>query len=351
MLNRRQLTTIIINAITVKMLVTFPHNAIVLCGNAAWISAIYCTLIAAGLFWLISITYNSNKSVIQIAENIGGRWLQIAVGLVVFVVLAANFFPLISIFSEIIRLALLQQTLFEIIALLLIIAIILGAYCGIEAIGRVHGLFIPIIGTVFVIFILLLIPSFHFDNILPIMGNGIYNLFVGNISFLSLFADLLMLNILIPYTKNIGEFKKAGIKGVFIGGACAIVIFAAYGLSYAYPASEKFLIPIYQLEKLIRLSNFFSRLEAIFQFVWSISILLYGSLYAAVLAEVWRSSFGLKKSKPLILPIATILIGAALRPGSFSGIITWEEIINKWIYIPAFLIPIIIGIIGRIKRV
>ena len=351
MLNRRQLTTIIINAIIIKMLVTFPHNAIVLCGNASWISAIYCTLIAAGLFWLISVIYTSHKSVIEIAENIGGIWLRMVVGFVVFVVMAAGFFPFISIFSEIIRLALLQQTLFEIIVLLLIIAIVLGAYCGIEAIGRVHGLFIPIIGAVFVIFILLLIPSFHIENILPVMGNGIYNLFVRNISFLSLFADLLMLNILIPYTKNIGEYRKSGIKGVFIGGACAIIIFAVYGLSYAYPCSEKFIIPIYQLEKLIRVSNFFSRLEAVFQFVWSILILLYGSLYVAVLAEVWRSGFGLKKSKPLILPVATVLVGAALIPGSFSEIIIWEGIINKWIYIPAFLIPILLGIIGRIKKI
>lgn len=351
MLNRRQLTTIIINAITIKMLVTFPRNAIALCGNAAWISAIYCTLIAAGLFWLISAIYTSDKSVIEIAESIGGRWLQMIVGLVVFVVLAANFFPFINIFSEIIKLALLQQTPIEIIVLLLIVAIVLGAYCGIEAIGRVHGLFIPIIGAVFVIFILMLIPAFQIDNIMPVMGNGIYNLFVKNISFLSLFADLLMLNILIPYTKNIGEYKKSGIKGVFIGGAYAIIIFAAYGLSYAYPVSEKFIVPVYQLEKLIRLSNFFSRLEAVFQFVWSISILLYASLYAAVLAEVWRSGFRLKKSKPLILPVTAILVGAALFPGSFSQTIIWEDIINKWIYIPAFLIPIILGIIGRIKRV
>ena len=242
MLNRRQLTTIIINAITIKMLVTFPRNAIVLCGNAAWISAIYCTLIAAGLFWLISFIYNSNKSVIEIAENIGGKWLRMAVGLIVFVVLAANFFPFINIFSEIIRLALLQQTPIEIIVLLLVVAIVLGAYCGIEAIGRVHGLFIPIIGVVFVIFILMLIPAFRMDNIMPAMGNGIYNLFVKNISFLSLFADLLMLNILIPYTKNIGEYKKSGIKGVFIGGAYAVIIFAVYGLSYAYPVSEKFIV-------------------------------------------------------------------------------------------------------------
>jgi hypothetical protein len=45
-----------------------------------------------------------------------------------------------------------------------------------------------------------------------------------------------------------------------------------------------------------------------------------------------------------------MLVGAALIPQSLNDITFWECIINKWIYIPAFLIPIAVGAIKRIKK-
>lgn len=351
MLKSRQLNTIIINAITVKMLITFPHHAIELCGNAAWISALYCMMIAAVLFYITRVVYSSRRNVIEIAEICGGKALRIIVGLIVFAVLSSNLFTVIRIFPEIIRMVLLQQTYVEFIGMLFIICIVFGANCGIEAIGRVHSMFIPIAGIVFVIFLLLLIPSINVDNIMPVLGKGAKGIFFDNISFLSVFSDLLLLNILLPQTENLDCYKKIGTKAVFIAGGCAVAILLVYGLSYAYPITEKYIIPIYQLERLIRVSSFFSRLEAILQFVWSILILLYGSLYLSVLSGVWQRSFGLKESKPVIMAIAAGLVGLAVIPKSLSDMIEWENIINRWIYIPAFALPIIFGIIAKLKRI
>ncbi|MGN0164194.1 MAG: GerAB/ArcD/ProY family transporter [Candidatus Ornithomonoglobus sp.] len=351
MLSKKQLAAITVNAITVKMLITYPRSLFVLCGNAAWINVIYCTLIAVLIFLITRFVYKYDYNVIELAGMAGGKALRIITGIVVFVVLGLNFFSILRIFPEMIRLVLLQNTYLEIIGLSFVAALVIGAYCGIEAIGRAHMIFIPLAGIVFMIFILLLIPSFKIENIFPILGNGAYNIFVKGISSLSIFSDLLMLNILIPHMKNIEDYKSTGNKAVWIGGGLAFLIVAAYSLSYVYPVSVNFLAPVYQLERLINLSDFFSRFEAVFQFIWSISILLYGSLYLAVLSEVWKEGFGLKFSKPLILPVITVLTGAILIPDSLNSVVIWEYIINKWIYIPALAIPIIIGITGRIRRI
>lgn len=351
MLTKKQLTTITVNSITVKMLITYPRVLFELCGNAAWISLIYCTLIAVLLFGLIRKVYKSDGNVIQTAEKAGGSVLRIITGLSVFVVMAVDFFSLIRIFPEIIRLVLLQGTYSEIIGITFAIALILGATCGIESIGRVHSLFIPIAGGILVVFFLLLIPTVEVDNIFPILGTGAENLFFKGISGLSVFSDLLMLNILIPMTNTVQNYKTTGTKAIAIGGVCIILITLAYGLCYAYPATTNFFAPVYQLERLIHLSNFFSRFEAGFQFIWSISILLYGSLYLAVLSEVWKQSFNLKHSKPLLLPIMTLLVGLALIPNNLNTMTTWEAEINKWLFIPVFAIPLIIGMIERIKNV
>ncbi len=351
MLTKKQVTSMTINAIVAKMLLTYPQTFFEMCGNAAWISAVICIALAVLLFGFIRLTYTSKYNVIELAQRIGGKWLRIAVGFVVFFVLSSNIFSIMRIFPEIVRLVLLQGTYVEIIGMVFVATLILGGMSGLSSIARVHELFLPVAGVVFALFIILLLPSYKADNIFPIFGTGPFNVFVKGISVLSVFADLLMLNILAPKTESLDVYKKSGTKAIVIGGICVALIMLSYGFVYVYPISTKFIAPVYQLERLIHLTNFFSRFEAIFHFVWSVSILLYGSLYMAVLAIVWQTSFGLKYHKPLIIPIAAIIAGASVIPVSLTDLIRAEMFINKWIYIPAFAIPLIIGLIYRIKNV
>lgn len=349
MLNKKQLTLITANAITVKMLMTYPRAFILISGNAAWITSLYCTIIAVIAFTFIRYFYGINKNVIEIAGDCGGAWLRIVTGVAVFAVMTLNLISLIRIFPEIIKLVLLQKTYVELIGLVFLAVLVLGARCGIESIGRVHSIFIPIAGAIFLIFILLLIPEFNTEAAAPILGKGIFKVFGEGISGLSLFSDLLLLNILLPHSENLDAYKKSGTKGIIIGGICASIIVGAYCLSYVYPVSEIFYIPVYQLERLIHISSFFSGFEAIFQFIWTISIMLYGALYFAVLTDVWKLTFRLKESAPLLSPIAVMIVGVAMLSKSMSDMVDVEFSIMKWIYIPALFIPLIFGIISKYK--
>lgn len=345
MITRKQLTSVAITAFVTKMLITFPTTIFQLSGNSAWLVGIYVTLVATGVFALIRRIYTVNYNVITLAEKTGGTTLRIVVGLIVFVILASNAVGLMRIFPEIIKLVLLQKTYIEIIGTAFAVVLIFCASCGIEGIVRVIEIFVPIGGIVFGAFLLMIIPQVHIDYIFPIFGNGAMAIFIDGLSGLGIFTDILMLNILIPRTKELENYKKSGTHGIIIGGICAVLIFLAYGMCYVYPATGDFVIPIYQMERLINLSDFFSRLESLFRFVWSIIILLYSSLYIAVLSEVWAQTFQLPHSKPLITPIIITLVGIAIIPQSLGDMVIWETIINKWICVPALVLPLLtIGI-------
>ncbi len=341
MITRKQSTSIAITAFVIKMLVTFPTSVFRICGNASWLVGIYVTLVALGVFAIIRRVYTINENIITIAEKTGGKSLRIVTGIIAFVVLAANVVGLMRIFPEIIKLVLLQKTYVEIIGIAFAIALLFCASCGIEGIARVIEIFIPVAGIVFVAFLLMITPQAHIDYFFPILGNGVKSIFIEGLSALSIFADILVLNILIPHTDGLDTYKKSGTHGILIGGICSVLIFLAYGLCYVYPATGDFVIPIYQMERLINLSDFFSRLESLFRFVWSIIILLYSSLYIAVLSEVWEQTFQLPHSRPLIAPIIITLIGIAVIPQSLGDMVIWETNINKWIYIPALLLPLL----------
>ena len=85
MIDRKKMTTLLINVISVKMLLTFPKIMIINSGNAAWIECIYNTLIVIGLFWITTKLYRSNKNIIQLAEMTGKKWLKIIVGVCSFI--------------------------------------------------------------------------------------------------------------------------------------------------------------------------------------------------------------------------------------------------------------------------
>lgn len=347
MLQRKKLTGLIITAIAVKMLLTYPRNIVLNSGNAAWLQILYTFLITVLVFLVTAAAYRGRKNVIETAELCGGKFLKVVMGIIVFAILTANIFSTIRIFPETIKTILLQETRVEVILLVFAVVTIIGAYMGLESIATVNYLFLPIAGAVMIAFLALLLPYYRLGNLVPILGNGAKSVFVTGINSMSVFSDIILLNIYLPYMDNYGDYKKGGIKAILIGGVVAVLITLAYCSAYPYPDSKNFIFPVYQLTRMIHLSSFFSRFETFFQFIWSILVLLYAAFYVYSMCYVWQITFNLKYSKPLIVPITIALFTAALLPNSIMDFINSESMIYYIIYPFAFLLPLIFAAPSR----
>ena len=74
-------------------------------------------------------------------------------------------------------------------------------------------------------------------------------------------------------------------------------------------------------------------------------------MYVCVLSLVWKETFDLSHSKPLISPIIVFMAGIATIPVSLDKMIEIERIIAQWNFIPALLIPLIVaGIYGIVSH-
>lgn len=346
MLQRKEMTSLLINVICTKMLLTFPRTMIINSGNSAWIQALYNAIIVFIIFLITSAIYRGKKNVIELAQSVGGKTLKIIVGLMVFAVLMINFASIIRIFPETVKIVLLQDFRVEAILVAFIIAISIGAYIGIKPIAKINYIFMPIAVTVFVIFLLLLIPYYDIENILPVFGEGYKKLFVNGFNGVSLFSDIILLNVLLSQCENASEAKKSGKKALIVSSVISVIILLSYCLIYPYPVSKEFMIPVYQLARVVHLTNFFSRFEALFQFVWSILILLYSAIYVYAICYVWQITFGLKYYRPIIFPVVVISGVIALIPSSIITVIAAEELENIIAYPAAFLLPIIFGMVS-----
>ncbi len=348
----KELTCILINIITVKMLFSFPRTLVLNSANSAWIQMVFVSLLSCIAFWFIIFLYRKAemKSLMELSNEIGGRGLKIIVGILLSAVLLFNSSLTMRFLPESIKTVLLPLTPMSLLILILGIAIALGAYLGIFSIARIHAIYIPIALVVLAIFLILLFPDIEITNLYPILGEGTYNIFVDGLSSLSIFSDVIVLFVLLPLCDNYDRVRKASHRALLISSVINILIVLFYNLIYSYPSSKEFMLPVYQMTRLIKIGDFFQRLEALFEFVWSFAVLLYSSLYLFVLCYIWKEIFDLKYYKPLVLPFSIIMCATAYLPSSavkMSGI----QNVSSLISIPvSFILPIIIVFFYTKKR-
>lgn len=347
MLEKKELSSLLIQLISIKLILSYPRRIILESGNAAWIQIILNTLTVLFIFWLTLKFYERKKNIIDISSKRLGKAGRIITGLLIFISLLINFISVVQIFPESVKIALLQNIDTRIIIIMFGISTFFGALFGIEANAKISYIFLPIAGVIMIIFLILLFPHYKFNNIMPILGNGVKSILKGSIKSLSVFEDIIVLYILISYSKNLEDVRKSGYKAIIISGIIGLLIMVSYSLIYPYPVSKDFIMPIYQLTKIIHLGNYFNRFEAIFEFLWAIIILLYGAAYMFIMCYIWKVIFNLKHIKPLFLPMTLLVTALALKPDSLITVIEYPNWLEYAILPIIFLLPLIIALITR----
>jgi spore germination protein KB len=347
-----EVTYLMVNAICIKMFFTFPRIMVINSGNASWLQGIYVSLIALAIFFITMKIYTKceRKTVLGLAEKIGGKWLKIIVGLALAAILMTNLAFTMRAFPESVKTILLPNTPMQFIMIFFSAAVALGAFKGIEAIARLHSIFLPIAGAILVIFLLLLLPYCDVNNLFPILGTGAYSIFGKGFHQISIFADIILLNILLPYCKSQSDAKKGGRKAVIVSGLIVFLITFIYMLVVNYPASKNFVMPVYQLARTIRVGEFFQRAEAFFEFIWSIGMFLYASFYVFIICVVFQKSFDLKYYRPLIIPVVLIMSEIAFIPSALVDEIEAMRIVSYLVYPVAYSLPIIMALFYYMKQ-
>lgn len=351
-LEKKELLCSLINLIVIKMFFTYPRMLVNNSANAAWIQLIYAGLVSLLIFFAVDFFYRHTemKNIFEISEKIGGKPLKIVVGVVIICVLLARLGANMRIFPETIRTVLLPETPTELISLLFAAAVVFGAYMGIYAICRIHSLFIPLVGIVMLLFVLILIPDMRLNNIFPIAGAGTQKIFCTGVSAVDMFSDMMLIYIIMPFCKAERDTKISVKYAIIIGGAASAVILLVYCLVYPYPISREFVLPIYQLARIANIGQYFQRFDAFFEFSWSVAMLLYSSLYLYVICYCFAESFGLEYMRELIIPIAVLALSIGFIPTNFVTFISDSYYLLNISGVILYAVPFVIGILYSIKK-
>nr|WP_229263660.1 GerAB/ArcD/ProY family transporter [Cohnella cholangitidis] len=193
---------------------------------------------------------------------------------------------------------------------------------GVEVLGRLAQLFLPFTFLVFALLIILSIPEWDVNNMLPIMGRGIAPSAKGAIIPFSWFSGYILLGLYIPFVSNQLKVKAYTLATWFtlmitlsVSGLVSILLFGKHASTLNYPFIE--------VVRYIGVGEFLQHIDALLLAVWlpGTFIQLTAYLFSAALGAA--QLLGLKQYRSLVFPIG--LLALVMSMWGPSGVDEFEE--------------------------
>ena len=172
-------------------------------------------------------------------------------------------------FAELIKTMGFETSPISFVIVFFFVGVFLGAYMGIEVLVRFMAILVPVTLVSFGIFIVALMPLADINNVFPLFGEGVYEVFVRGSLRLSYFSELLFLFLIVPFLKTQENFKRSGFVAIIISAVVFLSITLIFTTIYPHPVPREELLPAYQLGRIIDYGRFFKRLESTLIITWS----------------------------------------------------------------------------------
>lgn len=345
-------TTLLINLITFKLLMSAIRVFTETAGTAGWIMAVYVCVIGLAVVNLMLLLLRRfvGCDILDITQMAFGETVKKIVGVLIAIMLSFNVLAVVKLAAESNKVVAFPQTPVELIQLFYILAAVLAAYAGFEAIVRVHGFAMPLVIAAYVLIFVFGVSQCEAENFLPILGNGADAIFLDGLFAISVFNEFIVFLLIIPF---LGEYKIARRTALWSTGISTVLIVGAvaYYTSFVeFPVMNDILIPIYQITRLSGVSRFFQRFEAVFLITWVFTTILYASANLYLICHVLAKSFRLKNMKALILPVAAALFLAMETNRYHVGDTSGNMVYYKYVWIVALLIPLVSIVVATLRR-
>ncbi|WP_027408596.1 endospore germination permease [Anoxybacteroides tepidamans] len=295
---------IIATAILLVPAITAHHA-----GQDMWLSPIWASFSG---FLAVYITlrlhhYYPQKTAIEYSEQIAGKFFGKIIGFVfLFFYLHADGI-VVREYGEFIVGNFLMRTppIFVMGTMVFICA--LAVRGGVEVIGRLAEMIVPVVTLVILIFVILLIPDMDATNMLPIMEKGIIPSIKGAVTPQSWFSEFFLMAFFLPYLANGENGKKWGIISV-LAVFLTLFIINITVLFVLGGITANFVYPVMSAVRYISIADFLEHLEAFVMAVWVGGTFLKITVFYYVVALGTAQWLNLPDYRMLVFPLGFLLL-------------------------------------------
>lgn len=344
--------SLILIIIANEIILNVPNIIILSCGSSVILNMIYVSIIAIVFAVILTKLFSkfTGQDILDISEYVGGKPLKIATG-----ILFILFFLFLSALSSrylcsSVNIIYFPSSPLVYLLLFFIIPAIIANKIGFKSISGINLIinFIVIISLVF-----LIITSYNridFHRIFPIFGFGISNTFIYGATNIFAFTGLAYLYFLPPLLKEAKDFKKVTIISTIISAVFLIFSIASLILTFPSLLETDEMISLYILARSSKVVTFLERLDAIFIFVWFISLLSSLSLSFFYILNIIKKITNIEDFKPLCSSLGLIVLGLSLLIKNFAQVKFLGNFVYKYFFIAlVFVLGLTILILANLK--
>jgi len=307
-----QMAIMLYPAIIATSIISVPSVVAKYAKNDLWISPIFASVIG---FITVYIAYELHKlypkqTVIQFSEHIVGRFAGKIINVIIisFYLMATG--HIIRGYSEFIVSSFLINTPISVVMSSMVLLCAFAVQGGIEVIGRLAQLFMPLFVIPIFILIILLSPEFDVKNIFPILSEGIMPPIQGSMIPGGWYSEFFLIIFLLPFLTDVKKAKKYGMLSV-LAVMVTLVVVNLVVLFVLGPTISSKNFPLMNASRYISLADFFENLESMAMAVWIVGAFIKISVfyYATVLGTAqWLN---LSDYRVVIWPLAIIIVELA----------------------------------------
>ena len=323
------------------------------CQSASILNSLFITFLSfVGVSILSILSKNFNgQNLLDISYFLGGKIVKNVVGIIFILYITFR----ISLFLRIISTTL--QTVYypmtHIIFIVALFCLTAAIICNLKSESLFKAnVFITCI--IFIAMVLIFIgntKNYHYENIYPILGNGIKATFFSGASNIFAICTIAYLFFLPSKLKNPEQFSKIAFISVGLSGLFLILCTANTLFLFSDTLTNSEIFPLYLSVRYIEFGTFFQRLDSIFLFLCVIGFISLLCFNTYILTSIIKDITEVSDDKPLILPSLFTIFDLSLIIRKHSTIRLFDNNIAKILYIiTAFILPFSILILANIKK-
>ncbi|MCL6478659.1 MAG: spore germination protein [Peptococcaceae bacterium] len=285
-----------------------PHLTAQRAGRDSWISVLMAVL------WSLPITATATalalrfprRSLIEYSHMVLGLWPGRLAGLLyIFFILVFGAITVREL-EEIMSITFFQQTPKIVFGAVTILLSTYLTWNGMETIGRVNGILMPI-GIFFLILVgLSVFPRADLSNYLPVLENGLKPAVSGSLLLVAFLMEGLVLVSILPLTiQPVKVITATAVVLLALGSALLLGTISIPVLGLQVTARE--LMPALELSRLIEVPGF-SRLDILIMAGWYTGIFVKISVLHYLLVVLTAQWAGLRNYRSLIAPFGVIIV-------------------------------------------
>ncbi|MGM0874769.1 MAG: GerAB/ArcD/ProY family transporter [Bacillota bacterium] len=313
-INSGQMAVIFLSFMLGSSIINIPQPLTQSAQNGAWLSILIAN--GFGMLLLSCILYlyrkNPNYNLIDYSRKILGKWITL------FFSIPLVLMPLLQLSYIIIDIggfftnAMMRETPSYIFHVLILLVAALTARSGIEVIARMFVLLLCYLIFFSVIVIILVLPYYHVDNLLPIIPDGIKPVIHGAYMTIGFpYGEIVTFSFLLPLIHKEKEKKKDNSLKIYMFSALLLhgfllMVSILCTIMALGPLAGTVKFSLFELARLINIKEIITRIESLIGIALIVGSYMKTTIMLFILKETLSQVLKLKDKRIIIFPVTFI---------------------------------------------